>query len=329
MKILIPEKQYKANMHTHTNISDGCLSPADMKKHYMAHGYSIIAYTDHQIIVPHEDLCDEHFVALHGYEFDVSCGAPCYHINLFCRTQDMRAHVMFHPDRVINGNTRNYLEGVQYIGEPTKPEYSVDFINRLTKAAHEAGFLVQYNHPAWSLQSYPDYAGLEDIDFLEMFNHGNCATSLLEHNDHVMQDMLRMGKFVGLTGSDDNHNRLPFDSPYSDSFGAFTMICAEELTYDSVIRALERKDCYASEGPIIRSLTVQDGVLRGEVTEAALVRVQGHNRFGKTIRPDGGEKSVTTFEVPFEEKWQYLRLIVHGHDGKRAYTRAYRMEEVL
>ena len=43
-------KQYKANLHCHTNISDGRLTPLEVKELYKSHGYSVIAYTDHDII---------------------------------------------------------------------------------------------------------------------------------------------------------------------------------------------------------------------------------------------------------------------------------------
>ena len=50
-KILLdPAKNYfKANLHCHTNISDGKLSPAEIKAHYMKNGYSIVAFTDHDV----------------------------------------------------------------------------------------------------------------------------------------------------------------------------------------------------------------------------------------------------------------------------------------
>ena len=40
-------KQYKANLHTHTTISDGHLSPQFVVDWYHEHGYSILAITDH------------------------------------------------------------------------------------------------------------------------------------------------------------------------------------------------------------------------------------------------------------------------------------------
>ena len=42
---LIPEngKFYKANMHAHTNISDGNQSPEEVKQCFLRMGYSIVA----------------------------------------------------------------------------------------------------------------------------------------------------------------------------------------------------------------------------------------------------------------------------------------------
>ena len=39
---------YKANLHCHTVLSDGSLTAEEVKKAYMEHGYSIIAFTDHR-----------------------------------------------------------------------------------------------------------------------------------------------------------------------------------------------------------------------------------------------------------------------------------------
>ena len=66
---LLPKgPSFKANLHCHSTVSDGKLSPAEVKATYQALGYQIVAYTDHEILVPHKDLSDENFLALHGVE---------------------------------------------------------------------------------------------------------------------------------------------------------------------------------------------------------------------------------------------------------------------
>lgn len=52
---------YKAVMHIHTNISDGKLSPEEVKRAYAKLGYSIIAYADHEVFVTHNNLSDKDF----------------------------------------------------------------------------------------------------------------------------------------------------------------------------------------------------------------------------------------------------------------------------
>lgn len=68
-KYLLPKgmNAYKANLHCHTTISDGDYTPEEIKKHYMDNGYSIVAYTDHEILLPHQDLADANFLPLNGY----------------------------------------------------------------------------------------------------------------------------------------------------------------------------------------------------------------------------------------------------------------------
>ena len=44
-------KWYKANLHCHTNNSDGYFAPDEIKKLYMEQGYSVVAFSDHETIL--------------------------------------------------------------------------------------------------------------------------------------------------------------------------------------------------------------------------------------------------------------------------------------
>ena len=46
-------KQYRANLHSHTNLSDGTLTPEQMVQAYQEKGYSILAITDHELSLIH------------------------------------------------------------------------------------------------------------------------------------------------------------------------------------------------------------------------------------------------------------------------------------
>ena len=70
MRYLLPDtkKYYKANLHTHSTVSDGKLTPEEVKAEYKKLGYSILALTDHSVIVNHQHLNDPDFLMLTGAE---------------------------------------------------------------------------------------------------------------------------------------------------------------------------------------------------------------------------------------------------------------------
>ena len=68
---LLPEegKFYKVNMHSHSNLSDGVQTPEQLKEIYKAHGYSAIAYTEHEALFDFTSLNDDDFIAITSYEY--------------------------------------------------------------------------------------------------------------------------------------------------------------------------------------------------------------------------------------------------------------------
>ena len=74
IKYILPNdvNWYRANMHSHSTFSDGHYSPEELKKLYMAEGYSVIAYTDHEAIFDHSELTDSSFVALTSSEYSIT-----------------------------------------------------------------------------------------------------------------------------------------------------------------------------------------------------------------------------------------------------------------
>ena len=66
IKHLLPQvpRYFKANLHTHTTISDGVWTPEKTKQVYKENGYQIMAYTDQEVCIPHPELDEEDFLAL-------------------------------------------------------------------------------------------------------------------------------------------------------------------------------------------------------------------------------------------------------------------------
>ena len=88
---------YKANLHTHSTISDGHYTPLEVRDLYRNHGYSVLALTDHEFLVPHTDLCEKDFLMLTSYEAqirgDLELPAPMRrisHLNFYARDPEQR-----------------------------------------------------------------------------------------------------------------------------------------------------------------------------------------------------------------------------------------------
>lgn len=170
-KYLLPPtgRFYKANLHCHTTISDGHLTPEEVKDLYKRHGYSVVAFTDHDILIPHPELRDEDFLPLNSYEMEVNepTSAPfsqtkTCHMCLIALEPDNVKQVCWHKDRYLFGNAPKYVgRSAHDDGENYDRVYSHEGVSDMMKRARENGFFVTYNHPRWSLENYSDYIGYE------------------------------------------------------------------------------------------------------------------------------------------------------------------------
>lgn len=332
---------YKANLHTHTNISDGDWTPEEVKKLYKDQGYQIVAFTDHEIGVPHPELTDENFLALTGYEMsiDLDLSSPRgdylqnYHFCLISKAAHNIKNICY-DQRCVDiyvGKCGNPFHHFPYeIFRCGVREHTVDFANRTLQEAAEAGYLVTYNHPAWSLHNYSDYSGLKGLWGVEVFNTGSVAAGYDDDQPHVYEDLLRCGVQVFPVAADDMHKER-------DLFGGWVMIAADSLDYETVIAALESGDLYASTGPALYSLKLENGILKVCCSGCRCIRVGTEFRFA--IRQDAQPDELLT-EAEFDlRSWfsactggneanAYFRVTLEDADGKRAYSRAFFRTEV-
>ena len=99
------QPQFKANLHCHSTLSDGRLTPGELKKAYKDRGYSVLCISDHEYPNCHTDLSDEDFVMLTGYEAYIrpsetgtfSQYGTEVHINLFARDPENVSYVCYDP----------------------------------------------------------------------------------------------------------------------------------------------------------------------------------------------------------------------------------------
>lgn len=333
MQILLDDKKpfYRANLHCYSNFSDGKADVATIKEEYKKRGYSVVAFTDHEHVIDNSHLTDKDFLAITGCEVAIkefpkqstleNYDMKVTHLNFYALDPHNNVTPCYSSiaDHFINDRCRDLIK---HEGEYERI-YSPEAINEMVRIAKEKGFIVSYNHPSWSLENACDYMNYDGFFAVEIYNHG---CSMKGHNDDesVFDDMLRSGKNIYCTACDDNHNSKGFDSAYSDSFGGWVCINAEELTYDSIMNALQNGDFYASTGPHIDSL-VRDG---NKVTVKcsacrSIYYISRGRRKTVVISENADGVSEATFEL--REKDGHFRLRLEDFAGKRAYTQAYKI----
>lgn len=325
-KYLLPNNGafYKANLHCHSTVSDGRLTVEEIKELYTRHGYSVVAFTDHDVLIPHPELRDEHFLPLNGYEVEINDpdSAKTCHICFVALKPDNLTQVCYHRTKYLFANAVNYRDKVRF--DDTLPDferaYTPERISEMMKIARDSGFFVTYNHPTWSLESYPEYTGYHHMHAMEIYNHSCAVGGFSDYNPRVYDDMLRSGEKIYCIAADDNHNR-------QDACGGFTMIKAPELDYEAITTALVNGDFYASNGPEIHELYFEDGEIRITCSDAdRIVLTTGRRKCG-CRKAENGSLNQAGFRVDREDL--YVRITVIDEKGRTADTNAYFTDALL
>ena len=337
-KYLLPKdgKFYKANLHTHTTVSDGVLTPLEVKKAYMEQGYSVVAYTDHEIMVPHTDLTDENFVALTATEISINEKRDCdfihsktYHLNFYSKDPNKSTYSSFDKTVLWLKSAYELADEKQWDAQYDRV-YSIECINEMIKMANAEGCFVSLNHPVWSLQDYSDYINLKGLWGVEWHNTG-CNNIGYFDSIKPIDDLLRVGENVLPLATDDSHKM-------ADCFGGFVMVKAMELKYDMIYDALKKGDFYSTQGPLIEELYIEDGIINIKTSKVKKIIITADKRYSYPFVAKEDEFLTNTsldvnwyFEHCDENiiKHQYLRITLIDEEGLIAHTRAYYLNELL
>ena len=340
-KFLLPESGnfYKANLHCHSTYSDGNLTPAELKEIYKAKGYSIIAYTDHNIMIDHSYLADESFLPLIGYEMEINQQVEgiswwelktCHLCYITLDPENMK-QVCFHRNKYLFGGAPSHYDEIQFYEEEPDYErvYTPDKINEMIKMGRDHGFFVTYNHPSWSLETYNDYTAYQGMNAMEICNGGCVVNGYDDYDPQSYDDMLRTGHRIYCLATDDNHNPpANRGTKKYDSFVGWVTFKADKLEYRTITDALVKGNFYASQGPEIKELWVEDGVVHIECSDAEKIYLTTAKRRRECVwAQDGTSLTEANFRVLPEDG--YIRITVVDHHGKPANTNAYFADEIF
>lgn len=324
------QKQYKANLHCHSVLSDGCRTPEELKAMYQSRGYDILAITDHERPVQHQALSEKDFLMLTGYECYIRPGsdgkynayAEEVHLNLFAKDPMNIKMICFNEKYSRYLMRDNAVSGLVRVGSEKPREFTISYINEYIRTAKEHGYIVAYNHPYWSMESEANILAYEGLFSVEMCNYSSWLINHLEYNAALYDKMLRQGSRIFCHGSDDNHNNYPEGHPLSDSFGSFTMIYPKEFTYSSVIEAMEQGNMYASMGPLFHRVSVDGNRLHIECSDVAQAFLYTGSKSPKHVYAEKGT-SLNSIDFDIDPKAQYIRVSIQDSEGRWADTRGF------
>ena len=329
-KYLLPENGnfYKANLHCHTTVSDGQMSPEEIKARYKELGYSIVAFTDHDVLIPHPELADETFLPLNGYELEVSDlktepkkFRKTTHMCFVALEPDNVTQVCYHREKYLFGNAPDYKDKIKF--DESLPDYEREYtpecISEMMKLGRENGFFVTYNHPTWSLETYEEYMNYHHMHAMEIYNNECVLIGDYDYNERVYDDMLRGGKRIFCLSTDDTHAERACG-------GGYIMIKADKLEYKTITDALLAGNFYASCGPEIHNLWFEDGKIHIDCSDAVSIRFGTASRRGENIRAEEG-KTLNSAEFTVLPDDGYVRVTVTDAKGNHANTNAYYTEE--
>lgn len=325
-KILLSSQKnyYKMNTHCHSTNSDGKLTVEEIKALYKNNGYSIVAFTDHEHLIDNSFLNDENFLAITACEIAIK---EYENISTLVK-QDMKVcHLNFFAKEPGNIDTPCYNSVYDHFGTKEirdkavhscgeyKRVYSGEGISEIIKIASEKGFLVAYNHPCWSLENATDYLGYKGLWAVEIYNNSCVQDGIYDYDINVYDDFLRSGQALACIAGDDNHT-------LTQTCGGYIMVNSERLDYKSVIDALENHNFYASTGPVIKELYIEDGkaYLTFEKGAAAYLSTRGR-RTEKYKAENSDSENTAVFNILPQDG--YIRFTVKDSEGNFANTNAY------
>lgn len=246
---------YKGNLHCHSTESDGSKPPHEVREWYKSRGYHFLSLTDHRKITELEN--DDEFLCIPGVELN---------------TRDVR-------------EGRIGLYHVVGIGVSPDCDCQVnDDPQALIDAICGAGGLAFIAHPKWSGNVVDDeFLRLRGYVGIEVFNYG-CHVDNNTGLGDIHWDMLILhGKRPLGFATDDSH------SLETDGAGGWLMVKAEALTADAILSAIRHGHFYASSGPEIYDVTLENGVVSVECSKAAAIHFMTGGPRGRTIWAQGGK----------------------------------------
>jgi len=289
---------YKGNLHTHSTLSDGNLSPQAVCDFYRTAGYDFLSLTDHFmkpfgfIIADTHAFATDDFITLIGAELHTG------------KTEfDQLWHILA---------VGLPLDFAPPTAEETGPQ--------IAARALSAGAFVAAAHPAWYKLTEKDVLSLGAIHAIEVINGTSADQNDRIDSWYIMDILLMRGKRYTACATDDAH----FHPDRDDAMRGWVHVKSETLMPEAILQALKAGHYYSSTGPQIDDVQVYPN-------DKIIVKCSPANR---VFLVGQGSSSISVYGNGLREvelslanfKSAYGHIIVRDAHGERAWTNPFWFE---
>lgn len=295
---------YKGNLHTHTTVSDGELTPMETAELYKEAGYDFLAVTDHDRWGEYSQWSSERFLMLPGAEIGTVWAGADHHIVAIgmpgCMLKhgavlDFRAQGEVHPQQVIDFVRGNHAIAI-------------------------------YAHPFWAYTDLDLLASLRGLSGIEIINYSceqEWKSGIAEiYFEYLWRKEYRTpGSRIFCFGSDDAHGHVP------DYRGGYITVKAKGLTHKDIMEAVGRGSFYASYGPAgasapkLYDFYVEDGTAYVECSPCRNIYINV-SRSWPEYQPAHGtpDRPLVRHQWKLPEQARRVRCILTGFEGSVSWS---------
>ncbi len=298
---------WRGNIHTHSNLSDGRLTPDDVTLAYRQAGYDFMMLSDHFVERYDWPVADTRAMRTDG--FTTIIGAEIHA-----------------PKTAVGELWHVVAAGLPLDFAPcgkneTGPE--------LAQRARDAGAYVGIAHPAWSQLTIEDGHSIDAAHAVEIYNHGCAVENDRGDGWYLLDQMLNDGKRLHAFATDDAH----FTDHDFDAFGGWVHVKCESLDPDVLLEALKAGHNYSSQGPRIDDVSIDGTEVQVKCSPVDVVTIVGGTsrsavHRGRAVTHATLDLSVLERGWLLEKPSAWVRVVVIDAFGKKAWTNPIWLDEI-
>lgn len=320
------ERQFKGNIHMHTVRSDGKLTPKEAAEKYRNAGYDFIMISDHEIYWNSSCLDREDFLVLGGTETSILMNTDYRWIldyDLRGGKNPRNQHTYMHYNCILDENQED--RGQFFRQDERVPQMldrGIDSWNQQVEFMEKKGNLVIVNHPHWSRLEPAMLLACKNITAFEVWNSGDVYKCGGRPDEEIWDYCLTRGKRLLAVAADDSHE-------YTTDFGAgFTMVQCQDFSKTAITKAFKKGKFYASCGPLVHDMRIEEGVLKMRFTPARHVKIVGYDCDGYNKCMEDGSL-FESLEWKINTKMRYFRPVIIDEYGRTAWLQPIFPEDIL